>query len=338
MDQRQSALRAWAAAALGLQESDVTWEVVTADASNRRYFRMCYGERSHVCADSPPDTENNDAFLAVRSLLSAAGLPVPALLGVDLERGFLLLQDFGDRHLQQALDRDDPPADYLGALDLLLDIQSVDGAAAGLPQYDRELLSEEYSRFYQWFCRTFLEMPEQSEDLELVQGLGELLVDSALSQPRVLVYRDYHCRNLMQRPDGSLGLIDFQDAVIGPLCYDLASLLRDCYIRWDPAQVVDWALGYREQLLARQRPAGDSEEQFLRWFDWIGLHRHLKVLGNFTRLALRDDKPGYLKDLPMVLRYIREVLVRYPEFSRFNEWFDARVVPRFPTVQWEDRP
>lgn len=337
MDQRQSALRDWAIATIGLRASDVAWETVTADASSRRYFRMRGGEHSVVCADSPPETENNGAFLAVRSLLSAAGLPVPGLLAEDLERGFLLLEDFGDRHLQQALDTDHPPSDYLGALDLLLDIQAVDGAAAGLPPYDRALLAEEYSRFYQWFCRTFLEMPERSEDMALVEDLGARLIDSALSQPQVLVYRDYHCRNLMLRPDGSLGLIDFQDAVIGPLCYDLASLLRDCYIRWSPRQVVDWVLAYRKQLLARQRPAGDSDEQFLRWFDWIGLHRHLKVLGNFTRLALRDDKPGYLKDLPMVLRYVRAVLQRYPEFADFNDWFDDRVVPRFPTVQWEDR-
>jgi aminoglycoside/choline kinase family phosphotransferase len=333
MDARETALRDWASALSGYGE----WATVKADASSRRYFRLSAGGRSVICADSPPESENNRAFLAVHELLASAGLPVPSLLDVDLERGFMLLEDFGDRHLQDALDALNPTADYLGALPLLADIQAVEVSGSGLPAYGRGLLSEEYSRFHQWFCGAFLQMPERARDTRIVNAMGELLVRDALAQPRVLVYRDYHCRNLLLRPDGSLGLIDFQDAVAGPLCYDLASLLKDCYLRWEPEQVADWVSRYRDRLLALNRPAGDDVAQFARWFDWIGLHRHLKVLGNFTRLALRDGKTGYLPDIPLVLRYIREVLPRYPEFGEFQVWFESEVMPRAAAVRWEGR-
>jgi aminoglycoside/choline kinase family phosphotransferase len=333
MDSRQSELRHWAVATFCGGFAGISWEMITADASSRRYFRLGCAGRSAVCADAPPASENNDAFIAVQSLLSRAGLPVPELLATDLERGFLLLEDLGDQHLAQALDVANPAPDYLGALPLLLEIQSVDGS--GLPPYDEALLSEEYSRFHEWFCSAFLELPDTIEAAEIVRELGERLVADAIAQPQVLVYRDYHCRNLLVRSTGGLGLIDFQDAVLGPLCYDLASLLRDCYLRWEPCQVRDWALWYRQRLLELGRPAGGSEAEFMRWFDWIGLHRHLKVLGNFTRLALRDGKSGYLKDIPLVVHYVREVLPHYPEFARFAAWFSGELEPRIAAVNWE---
>lgn len=329
MDDRQRELWSWAEANAGAEGA---WQPVTADASSRRYFRLQLDDRSLICMDAPPDTEKNDAFLAVRERLAAAELPVPALFAADLAQGFLLLEDFGDRHLQQVLDTGAPSEDYLGALALLHDIQAVD--AAGLPAYDRELLGEEYSRFYEWFCLAFLGMDDTADNRDPVEALGRLLVDDALGQPRVLVYRDYHCRNLLLRPDNSLGLIDFQDAVHGPLCYDLASLLKDCYLRWDPAQVEAWALRFRGERIERGLEAGNSNTEFLRWFHWIGLHRHLKVLGNFTRLALRDDKPGYLADIPLVLEYIGEVLPRFPEFAEFGSWWDRELAPRLRGREW----
>lgn len=333
MDQRETSLREWACAALGIDAGD--WSVVKADASSRRYFRLLSGGNSVICADSPPATENNAAFLRVRQLLEDAGLPVPSLLAVDLDRGFLLLEDFGDRHLQQVLATAPLSQDYCGALPMLLKLQGIDLENSGLPSYDRALLSAEFARFQEWFCQAFLEMPDSAEQRECVAALGELLVDDALAQPTVFVYRDYHCRNLLLRPDGGLGLIDFQDAVQGPLCYDLASLLKDCYLRWEPRQVSEWVSGYRAQLLQQGRPAGCDEAEFTRWFDWIGLHRHIKVLGNFTRLALRDGKRGYLADVPLVLRYIREVLPRYPEFREFSSWFERDVMPRADAFNWE---
>lgn len=334
MDARQDELRHWAADALEVDVEQLRWEPLAGQASARRYFRVRAGERSLVCADAPPATEKNVEFVAVQSLLAGADLPVPSLLAVDLERGFLLQEDFGDRHLEDGLDIDRPPADYLGALGLLQRIQAVDVPAGALPVYNESLLNEEFSRFHAWFCEAYLELQLTTEDAEVIADLGGRLVAVGLEQPQVLVYRDYMCRNLLLKPDGGLGLIDFQDAVIGPLCYDLASLLKDCYLRWEPSQVRRWALDYRQALMDAGRPAADSDEDFLRWLDWIGLHRHLKVLGNFTRLALRDDKTGYLCDIPLVLDYVRDVLPRYPEFAAFRQWWDARLEPAIEGLAW----
>lgn len=329
MDDRQAALRAWAGAIAGPEED---WTPITGDASARRYFRLLAAGRNLICADAPPATEKNEAFLAVRQQLADGGLPVPELLGADLEHGYLLLEDFGDRHLQDWLEAEGPDEDYRGALSLLQRIQAV--APAGLPGYDQALLSEEFSRFHQWFCLAFLGLEDEPASRQVIDGLGSLLVDAGLEQPEVFVFRDYHCRNLLVRDDGTLGLIDFQDAVAGPLCYDLASLLKDCYLRWPADDVRRWALAFREQRLAQGLAAGHSEAEFLRWFDWIGLHRHLKVLGNFTRLAIRDDKPRYLADIPMVLAYVEEVLPRYEEFAPFEQWWQQQLAPRLEQQDW----
>ena len=335
IDQRESALRRWASRETGAGEA-ARWAAVAGDASSRRYFRLQWRDQSRVCVDAPPATEKNDAFLAVRERLAAAGLPVPELFAADLERGFLLLEDFGDTHLQQVLDAGAPSPDYLGALPLLARIQAVD--TAGLQAYDAALLEEEYSRFYQWFCLGWLGLDDDAHSRAVVEGQGELLVKDAVAQPQVLVYRDYHCRNLLLRPDGSLGLIDFQDAVRGPLCYDLASLLRDCYLRWPPDQVKTWALDFRRARLEHGLAAGDSEDEFLRWFDWIGLHRHLKVLGNFTRLALRDGKRRYLADIPLVLDYVEEILRGYSAFTEFAGWWAEVLAPRLADRDWTAAP
>jgi aminoglycoside/choline kinase family phosphotransferase len=332
---REAALRAFATEQVDLRGGSVEWQTVTADASSRRYFRLVNEQRSWICADSPPQTEKNEAFLSIRALLDREGLPVPRLLGADIERGFLVLEDFGDRHLLQALDVSRPSPDYAGALPLLLRLQGIEPDTTGLPEYSRGLLQEEFSRFYEWFCLRWLALSGRRGDADLVAALGERLIDSALEQPSVFVFRDYHSRNLLVQADGSLGLIDYQDAVIGPLCYDLASLLRDCYIRWPAHQVRQWALLYRQQLLAAGRSAGASDSEFLRWFDWMGLHRHLKVLGNFTRLALRDGRDAYLGDIPLVLVYIRDVLSRYPEFEEFARWFEDTLGPLLRRHAWE---
>jgi aminoglycoside/choline kinase family phosphotransferase len=332
MVKREQALRDFAVGTLGGSAENCRWEAVTGDASSRRYFRLIAGDRSWICADSPPETEKNEAFLAVQRLLAGAGLPVPAVVAVDPTQGFFLLEDFGDRHLLQTLDTRHPPSGYGGALELLVRLQAVESAA--LPRYSRAVLEEEFSRFYLWFCQGWLALPECASQADLVKSFGELLIDAADEQPEVFVFRDYHSRNLLLRSDGTLGLIDFQDAVSGPLCYDLASLLKDCYIRWPARQVRQWALDYRRRLLELGRPAGDSDGDFMRWFDWVGLHRHIKVLGNFTRLALRDNKSGYLRDIPLVLDYIEDVLEMYPEFTEFRRWFRQELGPLIARQDW----
>ncbi len=336
MDDRQAALQRWACAALGLDVSQTGWQAVAGEASARRYFRLLDGSRTLICADAPPATEKNAEFLMVQSLLAAAGLPVPELLASDLQQGYLLMEDFGRQHLEDALDRERPPPDYLGALDLLLRIQAVAVPSGTLPDYDAALLGEEFGRFQDWFCESYLRMTLGQEERDVLSELGRLLIEDAQAQPRVLVYRDYMCRNLLLKPGGGLGLIDFQDAVVGPLCYDLASLLKDCYLVWPPAQVRAWALDYRRRLLEAGREAADSDAVFLQWFDWIGLHRHLKVLGNFTRLSLRDGKHTYLKEIPLVLQHIGEVLPRYPAFGEFSTWWQQRLAPRLAQVDWQE--
>jgi len=332
MDQRQRQLKAWALAAQ--PDLEAAWSAVAGDASGRRYFRLQQGSESVIAVDSPPATEKNQLFLQLRRMLEAAELPVPALFASDPEQGFFLLQDFGDRLLLQELQEQGTQGAYEPALALLLQLQAVDPKDGDVPLYSEAVLREEFSRFYEWFCIAFLELQPAPEDAAIVERMGEQLIRSATQQPQVLVHRDYHSRNLLLQADGSLGLIDFQDAVVGPLCYDLVSLLRDCYIRLPAAEVRAVALAYRARLLAAGLPAGADEGVFLRWFDWIGLQRHIKVLGNFTRLALRDGKPGYLGDIPLVLAYIAEVLECYPEFAEFSDWFAARLQPLVDQQEW----
>ena len=336
MGEREEQLRQWAAAELGSHSADESgWSSVAGDASSRRYFRLGRGENSWICVDAPPATENNDAFLLVRGLLASAGLRVPALLAVDSARGFMLLEDFGDSLLLDQLKELNADSYYQRALDMLLPMQAIDDD--GLPSYSAAVLSEELSRFSEWFCEGLLKIPLGETEQALLGELEEALIAAAQQQPQVFVHRDYHSRNLMLMPGGELGLIDFQDAVVGPLCYDLVSLLRDCYIRWSPLQVKNWALAYRGRLQAAGLPAGEDEGQFLRWFDWVGLQRHLKVLGNFARLSLRDDKHVYLRDIPLVSEYVQAVLAEYAEFADFAQWYGEQVQPRIAAIDLDTR-
>jgi aminoglycoside/choline kinase family phosphotransferase len=333
MDAREQALYDWAVQEIG-PEDVPGWQVVAGDASTRRYFRLSRGQHSWICVDAPPSTEKNPEFLRAREILAGAGILVPELLGVAEQEGFLLLGDLGTQLLLPLLTRESAPAHYAEALDTLFSIQGIALEDARLPAYSGEVLREELLRFPQWFCRELLGVEIDAASEEMLRRVEGLLIDSACEQPRVFVHRDYHSRNLMPQPDGRLGVIDFQDALLGPVCYDLVSLLRDCYIRWSAWQVREWALAYRQRLLQSQRCPAVTEDQFMRWFDWIGLQRHLKVLGNFARLAVRDGRPQYLQDLPLVLAYIHEVLEHYTEFDEFRGWFDAELTPRIREQSW----
>jgi len=335
------ALLPWARAALRLRDDDApaaALAVVAGDASSRRYFRLAAGADSYVLAEAPPQTQDNRAFCRARDLLADAGVRVPAVHAADFERGFLLLEDLGGRPLLPELDATSAPRHYRAAFDILLRMAAVDTAASGLPRYDRTLLEEELSRFPTWFAGGLLGLAPDAAAAGLFQALCRRLVDSALAQPVVLVHRDFHSRNLMLLPGDALVVIDFQDAVAGPLTYDLVSLLRDCYIRWPAAQVSAWALAYRRLLLEEGHTGVPDAQQFLRWCDWLGLQRHLKVLGTFARLHLRDGKSGYLADLPLVLHYTREILARYageePAFDEFARWFAARLDPLIARQPW----
>jgi aminoglycoside/choline kinase family phosphotransferase len=317
-------------------------QLVAGDASNRRYFRLELGSDRYIVAQAPPETEKNEAFLSVRNLLADIGVRVPEVLGVDLSRGYLLLEDLGDQMLLPLLNATTVDRYYCQARAILLQLALPAGAARDLsldlPAYDEALLREELGRFGTWFVEKLLGHSVSTQEQGLIEALTVKLVASALEQPVVLVHRDFHSRNLMPQPDGQLAVIDFQDAVHGPVTYDLVSLLRDCYIRWPTQRVDRWALEHRDQLLERGLPGQIDDALFLRWFDWMGLQRHIKVLGTFARLHLRDDKPGYLQDLPLVIHYVRQILEKYtddePAFAEFGDWFDKALQPLIEQQPW----
>jgi N-acetylmuramate 1-kinase len=330
----------WACSELGV-EQDQTSEnlvVVAGDASNRRYFRLEINSNSYILAEAPPATEKNSAFVAVRQILATAGVRVPEIHAVDFARGFLLLEDLGDRPLYFELSDASVDHHYQEAFGLLRAVAAVDVSGVELPVYNNELLGEELDRFPEWFVEALLGHTLSGGELQLFTDLSALLLDNALEQPRVLVHRDFHSRNLMLLPKDELAVIDFQDAVVGPLTYDLVSLLRDCYIRWPADGVRQWALGHLASMQGQGQLLDIEETQFLRWFDGMGLQRHLKVLGTFARLSLRDNKPTYLQDLPLVIQYVDEILARYaPEqaaFAEFQAWFQQCLAPLIARQPW----
>ena len=325
-DARLAALRDWLRGLPGL--AGATLAPASADASFRRYFRVTAPDGANFIAmDAPPGREDLGPFLDVTERLLAAGLRVPRVHARDLAQGFLLLDDLGRTHYLQALD--DASADrlYGAAMDALLALQGADDA--GLPPFDAALLDTEMALFRDWFLGEHLGLALDEADRAALEAVAGALIDNALAQPQVFVHRDYHSRNLMVTgPDGP-GIIDHQDAVTGPLTYDLVSLLRDCYIAWPAARVRGWALDFRRRLLAAGRldPAVD-EATFLRWFDLMGVQRHLKAIGIFARLCHRDGKPGYLNDIPRTLGYLRQVAPQYPETRPLAALIERLDLPR----------
>lgn len=331
------ALRALNSSKLGnLPETPLT--LVAGDASNRRYFRLSVADESYIVAESPPETEKNHEFLAIQAILASAGVRVPRIFAADVERGYLVLEDLGDQTLLPALNGESVDAWYQQAEDILKKMAVVDLDSIAIGSYDQALLREELSRFSEWFVTGLLDYALGEGEREIIARFSAVLLGSALEQPQVLVHRDFHSRNLMIVEGDALALIDFQDAVMGPVTYDIASLFKDCYIRWPQAQVERWVLAYKQQLIEAALIADVSDEQFLRWFDAMALQRHIKVLGTFARLYLRDGKPSYLKDLPMVLGYIQETLDRYaavePSFAEFSLWFSENLAPRIAEQAW----
>jgi aminoglycoside/choline kinase family phosphotransferase len=326
MPQRFAALQQWLGDACGLAGCAV--EPASGDASFRRYFRVTLTDGStRIAMDAPPDKEDCDPFLAVAQLFAAAGLHVPAVLGQDLAQGFLLLEDLGSSHYLDLLDDQSADRLYGDALGALLSLQAC-AAHDGLPPYDAPLLQREMALFPDWLLERHLALTLSDDEYAMLRETFGVLVDSALAQPQVAVHRDYHSRNLLVPPQGQTpGVIDFQDAVIGPVTYDLVSLLKDCYVAWPQQRVDGWAQGYFELALQSGVLRAEHENDFMRWFDLMGAQRHLKAAGIFARLNHRDNKPGYLKDIPRTLGYIVAAAERRPELQGLAEFIDRRVLP-----------
>jgi N-acetylmuramate 1-kinase len=332
-DSRLSALTEWVVETLGFTDSLI--EPASADASFRRYFRVTREADTYIVMDAPPDKEDVAPFIGVARMLAGMGVNVPIVLARDEPRGFLLLSDLGTR---QYLDELNAPHAvdrlYADALAALVTMQTADDAAARtLPRYDHVLLQREMQLFPEWFMGRHLGVTLDDEERVMLGRLFDALTAAALEQPAAFVHRDYHSRNLLLNTEKNPGIIDFQDAVYGPVTYDAVSLLKDCYIAWPTARVRAWLKDYRRQLASAGFALPGDDAHFVRWFDLMGLQRHIKVLGIFARLYYRDGKSGYLKDLPRVLDYVRAAAGEYPETAEFTAFLNTRIDPLFAAAQ-----
>jgi len=323
MDTRLSQLAAWLHALpadLGLHPESL--RPASNDASFRRYFRVDAAGPSLVAMDAPPPLEDCAPFVHAATVFARSGVSVPAIVAADLPRGFLLLEDFGSVTYLSRLDAASAPALYGDALRALVTMQRA-SEPDRFPPYDRALLLRELHLFPEWYVARHKGVTLEPAERATLDAAFETLLANVLAQPRVHVHRDYHSRNLMVLPgERNPGILDFQDAVHGPITYDLVSLLRDAYVQWEEEQVLDWTIRYWEQARKAGLPVGDDVGRFYRDFEWMGLQRHLKVLGIFARLHHRDGKDRYLADLPRVLHHARAVAGRYIAFAPLARLLD----------------
>jgi len=326
LQDRATARLEWLRNALG--DPMASLAPASADASFRSYWRTSQGDQSWILMDSPPAQEDPAPWLEIGARLATAGLHVPAVHAQDLRQGFLLIEDLGNRLYLPALNEGSVDALYGDAMDSLLRMQR-DVGVAGMQPYDHAFLQRELEIMPEWFFARHLGCTPECEEWDVLEAAFTLLLANALEQPRCFVHRDFHSRNLLVTERNSPGIIDFQGALLGPITYDLASLLRDCYIAWDAARVEAWAESHRQHLRAANLIGADVDrERFRRWFDLIGLQRHIKVLGIFCRLYYRDGKQGYLADLPRVCDYVIAVARRYPELADFTALLERCVGER----------
>lgn len=326
-DPRARLIIDWLSNTLNLEVTN--FEPASSDASFRRYFRVTHKKGTHIVMDAPPEKEDIEPFIQVATLFKKVGINVPEIVQQNLDRGFLLLEDFGTLCYLDRLTDENAATLYLNAFDSLYEIQTkIVTPNCQLPYYDDELLRNELNLFFDWFLEKYLDL-SVPEDIK--NKTSQILISSALEQPQVCVHRDFHSRNLMALDNNRPGIIDFQDAVIGPVTYDLVSLLRDCYIAWPQANVQQWMTLYFEQI-SKLNLTTASLETFTRWFDLMGLQRHLKAIGIFSRLHLRDNKSNYLQDIPLTMNYVVQICNKYPELKEFNQFLTTTILPGFNKV------
>jgi len=324
-DDREEAILQWLTEELHFTITE--FSPASSDASFRRYFRIEHRQQHYIVMDAPPEKEETAPFIKVARLFQQAQVNVPEIIAQETQQGFLLLEDFGSKCLLDCLNETNVDQLYKVALDSLFTLQkNTSIQQADLPHYDQQLLQTELDLFSDWFlkqhCQLTLSITEQSA----LDASYLLLINSALQQTQVCVHRDYHSRNLMYINDNNLGIIDFQDAVIGPVTYDAVSLLRDCYISWSEQQIEHCLLPYFQQLLDAHLIACDFQ-QFKRDFDLMGIQRHLKAIGIFARLNIRDGKNVYLSDIPRTLNYVIKVSQHYPELKPLQTFLIKTVLP-----------
>ncbi|MDB5991417.1 MAG: aminoglycoside phosphotransferase [Herbaspirillum sp.] len=310
-DLRLTQLQQWLSAIDTPKLAIASLRPASADASFRRYFRVnTETGGTLIVMDAPPPQEDVKPFIHVADLFGATGVSVPQILAQDVALGFLLLSDLGSTTYLNQLNSDTAHKLYIDAIDALILLQTQSKPEA-LPPYDRTLLLRELQLFPDWYIGQHLKLTLDDEQTASLNKVFEMLLANNLAQPQVYVHRDYHSRNLMVLPAGNPGILDFQDAVFGPITYDLVSLLRDAYVQWDEAMVLDWMIRYWERAKKAGLPVNPDIDAFYRDFEFMGLQRHLKIIGIFSRLAYRDGKDAYLRDIPLVMEYALKTARRY---------------------------
>ncbi|PJE78717.1 hypothetical protein CI610_02337 [invertebrate metagenome] len=355
LSSRQAKLARWVQAQFSYQDSadEATLNPVSSDASARRYYRIISSESAHysvqdlynesatatafqkeqadkirlIVVDAPPATEDSQMFVHIAQQWSSAGIRVPAVYASNYPDGFLLLEDLGDCLLQEALDTCTANTLYQHAFSIINHIQKQ--PANGLPRYDPRFIHQELSLYPHWFLGQLLDISLTKEEAAQLNDLFAQVTEAMIQQPQVTIHRDFHSRNLMICPQGEIGVIDFQGAMTGPLLYDPVSLLKDCYIQWPEHQIQQWLKQYAS--LLPLTPSLDFSD-IQHWFDLTGLQRHLKCLGIFSRLWLRDGKTEYLKDIPNTLNYILATCDRYDSLHFYSQWLKARALPALESV------
>lgn len=319
IDTRLDILHDWLAKIL----AGVTYQLepASADASFRRYFRVTTATGTQIVMDAPPPQEDCRPFVGVAQLMRSAGLHVPQIVAQDVAHGFLLLSDLGNQTYLNVLDDTNADRLFADAITALVSWQQASRPGV-LPPYDRALLARELDLFPQWYVDRHLGYNLSPAEQAVLTRINTLLIDSALAQPHVYVHRDFMPRNLMISTPNP-GVLDFQDAVYGPVTYDVASLFRDAFISWPEARALDWIVRYWEQARSAQIPVNPDFGTFYRDLEWMGLQRHLKVLGIFARIKHRDGKPHYIEDAPRFIAYVRAVCARYNALAPLAQLFDA---------------
>jgi aminoglycoside/choline kinase family phosphotransferase len=291
---------------------DISWgswsiEVASEDASFRSYYRLRKKSETYILMDSSKLLDSLPPFVDMNERLSEVGVQVPRIIVKNMKLGYLILEDFGSTHYLNILNKENYQDLYKKAIDEIVKMQKAN--TEGLPLYDKEFLLFEMDLMQEWYLEKYLNTSLTSKEQNIISSTLETISNIVLQQPQdVFVHRDFHSRNIMLTPKGSIGIIDFQDARVGAITYDLVSLLKDCYIEWDQQEVEKLALYYRDAVAANI-----DDDTFIKWFDFMGLQRHIKVLGIFARLYLRDGKDAYLNDIPLTLKYVLETGIRYEE-------------------------
>jgi len=329
-DHRKEQLSQWLSERLSIETPKL--QPVSGDASFRRYFRVDYkskvAKKTYIAVDAPPAYENCEIFNRISKILLSLDLNVPIVHEIDSENGFMLLSDLGDTLYLDQLDNNTSIHLYPLAINAIVTMQSLPPSELHqIPTYDRQLLQDELQLFKDWFISRHLKLALSLQESKIVNDVFKELVDSALAQPQVFCHADFHSRNLMICETDTPGIIDFQDSVIGPISFDLVSLLKDCYISWSREQVEQWCQYYFDQA-TEKGIIKSSFSEFIHWFDLMGLHRHIRVLGIFTRLNYRDGKADYLNDLPLTFSYVIDTVERYPQFTEFAKLLKNRVQPK----------